>query len=300
VLRFSLAAALMVLTMLVAPAASIADPVAGHGDDTVIVISGDVTVPRGQVVDGVFLVNGDARIAGRVDGDVIVLSGDVLLSGAVHGDLFTASGTARLTPSARVTGDVQYGDEHPVVSLDARVHGDVEKQDWPDVGDAFAWIGGFIFWLAISLSLLVFGALLVLIAPRAADALYARSRERAGPTIAIGIAIAIVLPLLGLLAAITLLGLPLALGIGLALGPLVATAYLVTAFTLGRRWVGPPRHRLLALLAGLAGLRLLALVPILGTIVGIAAVVLGFGLIGAAIGAARDPEDPAPAQTPGS
>jgi len=285
---------------LVAPATGAADPVSEHDDDTIAVISGDVTVPRHQVVDGVFLVSGDARIAGRVDGDVIVLSGDVLLSGTVDGDLFVASGTARLTPTAEVTGDVQYGDEHPVVSLDARVHGDVEKQDWPDVGDAFAWIGGFIFWLAISLSLLVFGALLLLIAPRAADTLYVRSRERVGPTIAIGIAIAIVLPLLAFIAAITLLGLPLALGIGLALGPLVATAYVVTAFTLGRRWVGPPRHRMLAFLAGFAVLRLLAFVPILGTVVGIAAVVLGFGLIGGAIGAARDPEDPTPARTPGS
>jgi hypothetical protein len=298
--RFSLAAALLVMTMLAAPAAGVAGPVAGHDDKTIVVISGDVTVPRGEVVDGVFLGSGDARIAGHVDGDVIVLSGDVLLSGSVDGDLFTASGTARLTPTAEVTGDVQYGDERPVVSLDARVHGDVEKQDWPDVGDAFSWIGGFVVWLAISLSLLVFGALLLLIAPRAADALYTRSRERVGPTIAIGVAIAIVLPVLAFIAAITLLGLPLALGIGLGLGPLAATAYVVTAFVLGRRWVGPPRHRMLAFLAGLGALRLVALVPILGTVVGLAAVVLGLGLIGAAIGAARDPGDPSPARIPGS
>ena len=299
--RSSLAAALLTLTALVAPAAaSAAHPVGERDGDAVIVISGDVTVGRGEVVDGVFVVSGDAEIAGRVDGDVIVLSGDVLLSGRVDGDVFTASGTARLLPSAEVTGDVQYGDEHPVVSLDARVHGDVEKQDWPEFGDLFSWVGGFVVWLAIGISMLILGALLLLIAPRAADALYARSRERAGPTIAIGIAIAIVLPLLAFAAAVTLLGLPLALGIGLVLGPLGAVAYVATAYTLGRRWVGPPRHRILAFMAGLAILRLLAFVPILGTVVGLAAVVLGLGLIGGAIGAARDPEDPAPAQIPGS
>ncbi|HEX5712025.1 MAG TPA: polymer-forming cytoskeletal protein [Solirubrobacterales bacterium] len=298
--RSSLAAALLVLTALVAPAASAAGPVDDHDEDAIVVVSGDVTVSRGEVVGGVFIVSGDARIAGRVDGDVAVLDGDVLLTGTVEGDLFTAAGTARLGPTAEVTGDVQYGDERPVVSLDARVHGDVEEQDWPEFGDLFAWIGGFVFWLAITLSLLVLGALLLLVAPRAADTLYARSRERVGPTIAIGIAIAIVLPVLAFVAAITLLGLPLAIGIVLALGPLGAIAYVTAAFALGRRWVGPPRHRMLALLAGLAALRLLALVPVLGAIVGIAAVIFGLGLIGAAIGAARDPGDPEPARTPDS
>ena len=102
---------------------------------------------------------------------MIVLSGDVLVSGRIDGDLFTADGKARLLPSAEVTGDVGYGDEHPAVALDARVHGDVAKQDWPDVGGVFAWVGGFLIWLAVTISLLILGALLLLIAPRAADSL---------------------------------------------------------------------------------------------------------------------------------
>ena len=231
---------------------------------------------------------------------MIVLSGEVVVSGRIDGDLFTAAGTARLLPSAEVTGDVGYGDEHPLVSDSARVHGNVEKQDWPDVGGALAWIGGFVFWLAISLSLLVLGALLLLVAPRAADSLAGRSRERVGPTIAIGIAILIVLPILSVIAAITLFGLPLALILGLALVPLFATAYLASALVLGRRMLAPPRGRMLALLLGLAILRVVAFVPILGALVSLAAVVFGLGLIGAAIGAAREPDAPQPAQIPGS
>lgn len=292
------------MTALVAPSAASAGAGAGVGadgesEDAIVVASGAVTVERGETVNGVFVASGDTRIAGEVDGDVVVLDGDVLVSGRIDGDLFTAAGTARLLPSAEVTGDVQYGDEHPLVATDARVHGDVTKQDWPDVGGLVSWVGGFLVWLAVSLSMLVLGALLLLIAPRAADALEARSREKAGPTIAIGIAILIVLPLAAVLAAITLLGLPLAFGIGLALLPLGAVAYLASAYALGRRILEPPRQRLLALLAGLAILRLAALVPILGLLVGLAALVFGLGLIGAAIGAAREPADPDPARTPG-
>ena len=284
---------------LATPAVASAASTHPKAESAIVVVSGDVTVARGQTVDGVYVASGDARIAGEVAGDVIVLSGDVLVSGRIDGDLFTAGGEARLLPSAEVTGDVGYGDERPRVALDARVHGDVSKQGWPDAGGVVAGIGQFVIWLAITLSLLVFGALLLLIAPRAADALEARSRERLGPTIAIGIAVAIVLPVLAFVAAITLVGLPLAIGIGLLLAPLGTVAYLVSAYALGRRMVEAPRHRMLSFLAGLGALRVAAYVPILGTIVGIAALLFGLGLLGAAIGAARDP-DPDPARTPGS
>lgn len=295
----SLAAALLAVLALTAPVAASASAGPGDSEAAIVVVSGDVAVAPGQTVDGVYVVNGDTRIAGDVDGDVIVLHGDVTVAGRIDGTLFTASGTARLLPSAEVTGDVIYGDEHPQVALDARVHGDVTKQDWSDLGDIFSGVGIFLLWLAITLSLLAFGALLLLVSPRAADALSSRSRERLGPTLAIGIVIAIVLPVIAFIAAITLLGIPLALGIVAALLPLGAVAYLASAYALGRRMVEAPRHRMLSLLAGLGALRLAALVPVFGALVGIAAVIFGLGLIGAAIGAAREPDPDAP-RIPGS
>lgn len=298
----SLAALLAALALAAPPTASAASTGGGDGEHPVIVVVGDVSVPRGETVDGVFLASGDATIAGEVDGDVVVFDGDVLLTGRIDGNLFTAAGRARLLPSAEVTGDVQYGDQHPRVALDARVHGDVTRKDFRDLGGLLLWIGGFLVWLAITVSTWVLGALLLLIAPRAADALEARSRERIGPLIAIGIAILIVLPLCAFLATATVLGLPLAIGIGLSLLPLGTVAYVASAYVLGRRMVKPPRHRMLAFLAGLGVLRALALVPILEIVVGLAALVFGLGLIGAAIGAAREPAEPGPAplRTPGS
>jgi hypothetical protein len=275
--------------------------VRSDGDEgAIVVIVGDVAVHRGETVDGVFVVNGDVRIAGRVDGDVTVLSGDAVVSGEIRGDLFTAGGRARLLPSARVTGDVRYGDDYPDVSSDARVFGDVEKQTWPDLGGAIAWVAGFVVWLAITLSAAALGALLLLAFPRAADAVEARSRERKGPLIAIGLAAAIALPIGAGIAAITLVGLPLAFLVLLALLPIGVVGYLASAWALGRRVLGAPRSRALSFLAGLAILRLLALVPIVGLLVGIAAAVFGLGLLCAAIGAARSPDGPEQPQTLGS
>ncbi|MFN8217583.1 MAG: polymer-forming cytoskeletal protein [Solirubrobacterales bacterium] len=260
---------------------------AGHAGDAIVVVAGDVVVRRGETVESVFVVSGDVTVAGRVDGPVTVLSGDVTVAGAVDGDLFLASGRARLLPSARVTGDVRYGDEEPTIAPGALVGGVVEEEDWPRL-TTVAWVAGIVVWLTLSVSAALLGLLLILIAPRAADAVAARSRERVGPTIAIGIAIAIVLPLVVGLAAITVLGLPLAIALGLALLPLAAVAYVASAWALGRLILGPPRNRYLAFLTGISILSVVGLVPIAGVLAWIAAVVFGLGLLGAAIGAARE------------
>jgi hypothetical protein len=290
----ALAAALLALAVLAAPARA-AEAVTE--DDAIVVINGDVTVERTEAAKGVYIAHGDAHIAGFVDGDVVVLNGDATVSGRIDGDLVALTGRARLLPRANVTGDIAYADERPRIAPTATVGGKVEKADWGDWSGAFPLIGAFVLWLAMSISAAVLGILLLLIAPRAADAAFERAKGRVGPVIAIGIAIFIVLPVAAFLAAITLVGLPLALALGLALLPLAAVAYVTSAWALGRAIVKPPRERILAFLAGLAILRAIALVPILGLLVWLAAVIFGLGLLGAAIGAAREP---APARAPGS
>lgn len=289
---------LIALAALALPAVAPAET-ASNEEDAIVVISGDVTVPRGETVDGVYIASGDLLLAGRVDGDVVLAAGDATVSGRIDGDLVTFGGQARLLPRAFVGGDITYGDERPLVAGTAIVRGEINEEDWDDSAEFLPFIGAFVFWLGITASMAILGVLLLLIAPRAADALYARSRERVGPVIAIGFAVGISLPLLAGLALITVVGIPLAFLIGLALLPLAALAYVTTAYALGRRIVGEPRSRLWSFLAGLAILRALALIPFLGFLVGLAAVIVGLGLLGAAIGAAREPQAE-PAQSPDS
>jgi cytoskeletal protein CcmA (bactofilin family) len=292
---------LVVLVLLAALAVPTAVPAqtSDHEEDAIVVISGDVSVPRGETVDGIVVVSGDVRLAGHVTGDVVLVSGDATVSGRIDGSLVTIGGEARLLPRAYVRGNVHYGDEHPVVAGSAIVRGDVSKENGLDSLDLFPFISVFLLWLAVGVSMAVLGSLLLLVAPRAADVIEARSRERVGPLIAIGIAVAIALPVAAAIAAVTLVGLPLAFVIALALFPLGAVAYCTSAWVLGRRIMKSPRNQILAFLAGLAILRVLALVPILGFLVGLAATVFGLGLIGAAIGAARE-GSPTWRQTPDS
>lgn len=296
--RVSYLVVLAVLAALALPAAASAET-SRNDEDAIVVISGDVSVPRGETVDDVYIASGDLRLAGHVTGDVVLFAGDATVSGRIDGDLVTFGGQARLLPRAYVGGDVSYGDERPIVAHAAIVRGNVNEEDWDDSADFLPFVGAFVFWVAMSISMAILGVLLLLIAPRAADALSARSRERVGPVIAIGIAIGICLPLAAGIALVTLVGIPLAFVIGLALLPIAALAYVTAAYALGRRIVGEPHSRLWAFLAGLGILRALALIPFLGFLVGLAAVVFGLGLLGAAIGAAREPEAE-PARSPGS
>jgi hypothetical protein len=295
----SLAALLVLGALALSPAAPAAAAQTGADDGgAIVVISGDVAVSGGESVDGIVLVSGDARVAGHVDGDVVLVSGDVLVTGRIDGSLVTIGGQARLLPSAFVAGNIHYADERPIVAGSAIVRGDISREDGLDSLDLLPFVSVFFLWLAIGVSMAILGVLLLLIAPRAAAALEQRSRERIGPLIAIGVAVAIALPVAGTIAAVTLVGLPLSFAIFFALAPLWAIAYCVSAWVLGRRIVKPPRNQFLAFLAGLGILRAAALVPVLGFLVGIAAAIFGLGLIGAAIGAAREPTQPAP--SPGS
>jgi cytoskeletal protein CcmA (bactofilin family) len=283
------AAALLTVAVLlatVAAGASAATP--GDPADAIVVVSGPVEVPAGEAVEGVFLVDGDAVIGGEVDGDVWVLAGDATVSGRIEGDLVTASGRAELLPGGEVAGDLLYGDEEPTLSPRATVEGEVRKEGWEDVSPALPWIGAFALWLAVSFSSLALGAVLVLIAPRAADAIAAEARARLPLAIAIGLATFLALPIAAVAAAVTLVGLPLGVGILLAMLPLGAIAYVAAAHALGRAILSE-QSPIVAFLVGLAILRAVALVPVLGVLAGLAAVVVGLGLIALAIEAAREP-----------
>jgi hypothetical protein len=282
-----LLASAVALTALLLCAGPASASTAGSPDDAIVVVSGPAVVDAGHAVEGVFVVDGDARIDGEVDGDVWVLAGDARISGRIEGDLVTASGRAELLPGAEVAGDLLYGDEEPVVSPRATVEGDISDEGWSDVPDALPWIGAFALWLAVTVSSLVLGVLLILLAPRAADAVAEQARTRLGLAIAVGVGVFVVLPVAGVAAAISLIGLPLGIGILLALLPLGAVAYVTSAHALGSM-ILREQDRIVAFLAGLAILRAAALIPVLGVLVWIAAVIVGLGLLAMAIESSRE------------
>ena len=77
------------------------------------VLNGDLTVPAGSTVNGdVFVTNGDAEIAGLVNGAVAVISGDLSLaeSAQVQGDVFGMSGDQEIAGHVGRALSLLFGD----------------------------------------------------------------------------------------------------------------------------------------------------------------------------------------------
>jgi hypothetical protein len=268
-----------------------------------VVITGGAVVPAGQTVGDVVVLDGPVRIAGRATGDVVSVSGPVRVTGRVDGDLIAVSDRAFLGPTARVGGDLRYGDERPVLASGASVGGDVSNEDWADAASGWGWVSVLGWWLAVSVSTLIVGALLVWLAPGALYAAERAVRERLGASIGWGVALAIGVPLLAVLALVTLVGIPFGVALLLAAIPVLLVAYVTTAWIVGRRVLrSRSTSPWAALLVGWGILRLLALIPVAGGLVGLVATVVGLGALAVALWRARRPGAPAPAPeapTPG-
>jgi cytoskeletal protein CcmA (bactofilin family) len=252
-----------------------------------IVIVGDVIVGGGQTAKDVVVADGDVtvRIGGTVDGDVVVADGDVTIRGRVTGDVVTFAGRAILDRRARVDGDIAYGDKKPQVAPGAQVGGKVKKFKADDFsGGAIALQFGI--WLAVTISVLVLGLLLLALFPKAADAVARTAKARMGRAALVGLATFFLIPIIGFVALITVVGIPLGAGLLLAMLPIYALAYTASAFVVGRL-VSKTGGRIVAFVIGLVILRVLALVPFLGGLVWFLATILGLGALFVAAQRAR-------------
>jgi hypothetical protein len=265
------------------------------------VLRGPVDLQAGEVARSIVVGHGRVTIrrGAVVTDDLVVADGPVEIAGTVRGRVVTLGDRAVLTRTAVVGDGIRWASDKPIVAPGAQVSGDVEKLDWK--GDANPLIPAAAWWLAMTISTLVLGLLLLWLAPRAAEATAALMRDGGwGPALGVGFVLLIGLPLLVLLALVTVVGIPFAIGLGLALVPLAAVGYVTGAWVLGRRMVGPPpERRFVAYLAGWAVLRAAALVPVIGALVFLVTALFGVGALAWALlrargegGAAGGPEAP--------
>jgi hypothetical protein len=89
-------AALLCFAVVPAAAAQVDD--CALADDRVV-ITGHVTIDRGETADDVVVIDGPVTVAGRVRGDLVVVNGTVRLSGTVDGDVVTFAKQLILEPA---------------------------------------------------------------------------------------------------------------------------------------------------------------------------------------------------------
>jgi hypothetical protein len=242
-----------------------------------IVIVGDVLVDRGQTTKDVVVADGDVTVRGTIDGDLAVADGDVTIRGRVTGNVVTLAGKATLGRRAHVDGDILYADKKPQVAPGAQVGGDVKKFKPDDIAGGALGLRIAV-WLAVTISMLVLGLLLLVLFPRAADAVARAAKARTGRAALVGLLTFFLIPIIGFVALITVVGIPLGAGLLLALLPIYGLAYTASAFVVGRL-ASKKGSPILAFVIGLLILRVLAFVPFLGGLIWFLATILGLGAL---------------------
>jgi hypothetical protein len=237
--------------------------------------------------------HGSATVDGTVEGSLTAFDAPVTISGRVTGDVVVFNGQVVLRSGGTVTGDV-VSQSSPVVAPGATIGGQTRRVETNVNWKGFGWVGRLAWWLAVSVSTLVVGLVLVWLAGRGAAWILEAGRTQVGPAIGWGLLVFFGLPILAICALVTLVGIPLGLGLLAALGLLYALGYGASAWILGRSLLRPPTAWVVAFLVGWAILRVVALVPILGGLVWFAAVVFGLGVLVVAIWRGRSATRAAP------
>jgi hypothetical protein len=246
--------------------------------DDQIVLTGRLVVPQGETAQNAVLLSGDAVIDGTVAGWLVVFNGRTEIIGTVEEDVVVFAGDVVLRSGSRVGGDV-ISLEDPQVEEGATIGGRVDdlatRWNLYDVtfGGRFAW------WVAYTVSTLVLGLVLVLLA-RGVDRASVRAlRERLGATIGLGLLVFVLLPIVAGLLVATIVGIPLGLSLLFALALVYSIGYVICALALGRLVVKDPTSRYVAFLVGWGALRVIALVPFLGGISWTLSTLLGLGML---------------------
>lgn len=270
--------------VILAPAA-VAQDDDGPDTDDQIVLTGRLLVPEGETVETAVIFSGDAVIDGTVTGWLVVFNGRTEITGTVGEDVVVFNGEVVLRSGSRVGGDV-ISLEDPQIEQGATIGGSVDDlaTRWNLYDTTFA--GRFAWWLSYTVSTLVLGLVLLLLAPRLDLASVWALRNRLGAAIGFGFLAFVLLPIVAGLLLVTVVGIPLGLFLLFGLALVFSIGYVVGVLALGRLVIKEPRSRYVAFLVGWGVLRLIALIPVLGGLAWLVSTALGLGTLWVAARAA--------------
>jgi hypothetical protein len=256
----------------------------------IVVTGGTIDIGSGATIGRDLVVAGGmATVSAPVTRRVQMSAGNLTLKNRVGGDVRGRVDQLKLD-GAQIGGNLDYTSNNAVQLVNgARVAGTTIRHTPTDQGGGAG--NGFLGWLRELIGFFALGLLLIFLLPgvsaRAIDTL----RAQPWPSLGIGAAILVITPIVALIVFIigVLIG---GWWLGVLLLPiwilLLAIGYVVSGYLVGRLlfarlgWAG--YHDALALLGGLFVLTVLGLLPVLGGLIGLAALVFGAGALALTVG----------------
>ncbi len=265
--------------------------ISGRVEDDVTAAGGTVRIERAGDIGGrAWLAGGEIVMAGTVGRQLRAAGRHVSIEGTVRGNVHVEADALDIGPTARIDGDVVHrGAREPRIDPAARIGGRVEHR--PSVAAPRARAFAVLTWLLLLPALLLTGAVMIFAFPRFTPA--AAQAIETDPWRSLGVGALALLGAPAVMVALFVTGVGIPLGLILLAGYLVAllVGYLVAALFVGlvgvRRLRGEPPGSpipkrgplVLRLLAALVVLGILRLVPVLGGLVSLAALLFGMGAL---------------------
>jgi cytoskeletal protein CcmA (bactofilin family) len=268
------------------------------GDDVVVTggtvnIESNATIGRDLVFAG-----GTATIDGPIARNVTMGAGTVTVRSQVAGNVTGSVDHLRLE-GARIAGNLDYTSDNQVELVSGATVGGTTTRHTPQDRGVGGTNNPLVSWIRGLIGIAALGLLLILLLPGLSTRASETLRTQPWASLGIGAAICIVTPIVALIVFIVglLVG---GWWLGVLLIPLyilaLALGYVVSGFLLGRlvfdRLGWGRYHAALALLGGLVILGLVGLVPVIGGVVALAAVVFGLGAFAVAIATRAQPARP--------
>lgn len=274
----------------------------GHVGGSIIAAGGNITV-NGAVAQDIVVTGGmiDVGSGATIGRDLVVAGGTATISGPVARRVQMAAGNLTLKnkvggdvrgqvdrlklDGAQIAGNLDYTSNNSVELVNgASVAGATTRHTPVDRGGGAG--NGLLGWLRALVGILALGLILIFLLPGVSTRAIDTERAQPWASLGIGAAILVITPIVALL--VFIVGIFLGFWwLGVLLIPLwilaLAIGYVVSGFLLGRlifAQLGWGRyHDALALLAGLFVLAVVGIIPVIGWLVGLVALILGAGAL---------------------
>jgi cytoskeletal protein CcmA (bactofilin family) len=249
-------------------------------------IVGNTVIVNGKIGKYLLLAGRDFKMdsSAEVGGDVLFGAGSAYLDGLIKGDVRSGHEWLTVSSTATIQGKLVYTSRREAnIESGARITGTLSRL----VPQEKEFKYGFnIWWLIISffMSLLV-GIVLILLAPERVKKVTDSIRRRPWASLGWGTVLLIVTPIAALIVCVTIIGIPLGLISLILYAITIYITQIIVGLFIGKWIIGnfgqvKTKAALIGALAlGLAIFRLLRLIPYLGFIMGLAAVLFGLGAI---------------------
>ncbi|MEL6877227.1 MAG: polymer-forming cytoskeletal protein [Pseudomonadota bacterium] len=278
------------------------DFVNGVVADDIVAAGGEIVIGSGFTIGGsAVLAGGSARINAPIPGDLRVMSDNVVLNSAVGGNVRLTADNVEIGPNARIAGDLEYRSDKLEIQPGAVVEGETRilpVSETYAVEDLSKGAGGFFLMLGLSILVSYFVVVIALVfaAPGLMRATSRMMQEQPWKSLGLGLLIAVIVPVLGIVMVWSVVGVPVAVLLFTASIAITPIALATTAYFAGdgaRRLLTSNKEAATGIGArllwpGLGALVIFALtlIPLVGLVVWLLAMLFGLGAVANSAGKA--------------